>query len=153
MYYLEGHQRNERRDLQSITVIPIYLNIYNEVVWNFEPVADVMIIKGGNYDVCASLKLHPDGLIGLFLSKQLSLTKSGYIEPLTPPMRSHTFCSNKQNLMSLDYLVHDYETMCRNLKPTSKRVLFDLGASLSFHATDQSIVRLLSEYEKFVKNP
>lgn len=126
------------------------LDIYNEAVRNFEPIADVMIgIKGGNYDVCASLKLHPDGLIGLFPSKQLSLTKSGYIEPLTPPMRSHTFCSNKQNLMSLDYLVHDYETMCRNLKPTSKRVLFDLGASLSFHGTDQPIVRLLSEYEKF----
>jgi hypothetical protein len=51
--------------------------------------------------------------------------------------------------MSLDYLVHDYETMCRNLKPTSKRVLFDLGASLAFHGTDQPIVRLLSEYEKF----
>ena len=126
------------------------LDNYNKAVLNFEPISDVMIgIKEGNYDVCSSTKLHPDGLIGLFPSKQLSLTKSGYIEPLTPPMRSHTFCSNKQNLMSLDYLVHDYETMCRNLKPTSKRVLFDLGASLAFHGTDQPIVRLLSEYEKF----
>ena len=33
-------------------------------------------------------------------------------------------------LLSLDYLVHDYETICRNLKPTSRRVLFDLGATL-----------------------
>jgi hypothetical protein len=80
--------------------------------------------------------------------KQLSLTKSGYIEPLTPPMRSHKFCSNN-DVMNMDYLVHDYETMCRNLKPTSRRVLFDLGASLAFHGSDQPIVELLSEYEKF----
>ncbi len=52
--------------------------------------------------------------------------------------------------MSLDYLVHDFEAMCHNLKPHSRRILIDMGASLSFHGkADQPIVRLLSLYEKF----
>ena len=130
------------------------LDNYNEAVRNFEPISDMMIgIKGGNYDVCSSAKLHPDGLIGLFPSKQLSLTKSGYIEPLTAPMCSHKYCHNKSiaNLMLLDYLVHDYETMCRNLKPTSKRVLFDLGTTLDLGRTNGLPVmqKLMDEYEKF----
>ncbi len=130
------------------------LDNYNDAVRNFEPILDVMIgIKEGNPDVCSFAKLHPDGLIGLFPSKQLSLTKSGYIEPLTPPMRSHKFCYNYSvaNLMSLDYLVHDYEAMCRNLKPTSKRVLFDLGATLDLGRTNGLPVmqKLMDEYEKF----
>jgi hypothetical protein len=130
------------------------LDNYNEAVRNFEPISDMIIgIKGGNYDVCSSAKLHPDGLIGLFPSKQLSLTKSGYIEPLTAPMCSHKYCHNKSiaNLMSLDYLVDDYETMCRNLKPTSKRVLFDLGTTLDLGRTNGLPVmqKLMDEYEKF----
>ncbi len=47
------------------------LDNYNKAVWNFEPISDVMIgIKEGNYDVCSSTKLHPDGLIGLFVCSQ-----------------------------------------------------------------------------------
>ncbi len=62
------------------------LDHYNEAVANFHPTfPDVMdkIIKG-NYYVCLSLKLHPDGVSGLFPSNQLSFSSSGYVEPLTP---------------------------------------------------------------------
>jgi hypothetical protein len=134
--------------LQSYSVD---LDNYNDVVKNFIPIPDLMDgIKEGNYDVCSAAKLHPEGLGGLFPSNQLSLTKSGYVEPLTPPMRSHKFCTSKKaELMSMDYLVHDFYTMCRNLKPTSRRVLFDLGASLKFHRSESPIMSLLSQYERF----
>ena len=129
------------------------LSEYNKAVTNFEPIPDVFpSIKKGDYSVCESTKLHADGVSGLFPSNELSFTKSGYVEPLTPPMRSHVFCtdSSKRARMSLDYLVHDYYTMCRNLKPTSTRVLIDMGASLSFHGEGGGpMLTLLSEYEKF----
>ena len=126
------------------------LDNYNIAVQEFEPIPDLMSgIKEGDYSVCKSTRLHPEGLIGLFPSRQLSYTKSGYIEPLTPPMRSHKFCLDPSKLMVLDYLVHDFEAMCSNLRPTSKRVLFDLGASLSFHGKVTPVTQLLSEYEKF----
>lgn len=51
--------------------------------------------------------------------------------------------------MSLDYLVHDFEFMCRKLKPTSKLVLLDLGASLVFQGTASPLLTLLRQYEKF----
>jgi hypothetical protein len=56
------------------------LDNYNDAVWNFEPILDVMIgIKEGNPNVCSFAKLHPDGLIGLISSKQLLLMKSGLL--------------------------------------------------------------------------
>ncbi len=127
------------------------LDNYNNIVKNFTPIPDMMDeIKEGNYDVCSAAKLHLKGLGGLFPSNQLSLTKSGYVEPLSPPMRSHKFCTSRAEIMSMSYLVHDFYTMCLNLKPTSRRVLFDLGASLGFHSRTQiPIVNLLSQYEKF----
>ena len=128
------------------------LDNYNIAVQEFKPIPDLMSgIKEGDYSVCTSTRLHPEGLLGLFPSKQLSYTKSGYIEPLTPPMRSHKICLDPSKLkrLSLHYLVHDFEAMCSNLRPTSKRVLFDLGASLSFHGSEIPIIQLLSEYEKF----
>jgi hypothetical protein len=99
---------------------------------------------------------HPDGLKALFSnSNELSFTpNSGYVEPLYPPMRHHKFCENRDKyVMSLDYLVHDFESMCLQLKPHSKIVLIDMGASLSFHNNGkgniQPIVTLLELYEKF----
>ena len=88
-------------------------------------------------------------------SNQLSYTeRSGYIEPLYPPMRNHKICyqeGKNRNLMSLDYLIHDFESMCLQLKSHSKIVLIDMGASLSFHKATQEppIVTLLELYEKF----
>jgi hypothetical protein len=124
---------------------------YNDIIRNFAPIPDTMDgIRAGNYDVCSAARLHPEGLVGLFPSDQLSLTTSGYVEPLMPPMRSHKFCANKRaELLSLDYLVHDFYAMCRSLKPTSRRVFFDLGASLKFHRSDSPVMSLLSQYERF----
>jgi len=57
--------------------------------------------------------------------------------------------------MSLDYLLHDFEHMCHSLKPTSRRIFIDMGASLSFHGganskrPQQPVVRLLKLYETF----
>jgi len=110
-------------------------------------------------DICKTLRLHPDGLPGLFPSLSLSHTStSGYIEPLTTPMRHPDFCfdtSDKAALMDMEYLIHDFEAMCLTLQPTSRMILIDMGASLSYHKETEvkaevpPIVHLLNLYEKF----
>jgi hypothetical protein len=80
---------------QTLTSYVSDLENYNRAVANFQPTfPDVMdeIINGNYNDVCPSLKLHPDGVSGLLPSNQLSFSSSGYVEPLTPPMRSIGFC-------------------------------------------------------------
>lgn len=125
------------------------LENYIAAVKDFQPVPDVFDeIVNGNYDVCSSLKLHPDGVRGLFPNSSLSYSRNGYIEPILPPLRSNRLCAGK-GFMGLDFLVHDFETMCRRLKPTSRRVLIDMGASLNFHGADQPMMALMAEYEKF----
>jgi hypothetical protein len=58
--------------------------------------------------------------------------------------------ARRKYLMSLEYLVHDFAAMCRQLKPTSRTVLIDMGASLDFHASDvQPAVYLTSLFRKF----
>ena len=144
----------------SLTAYTKELDEYNELIRKFEPVSSIMDkIKqgqgGGDEEqqskICDSLRLHPNGLEGIFPSLQLSFGSSGYVEPLLPPMRSHNFCTQGQrHLMSLDYLVHhDFEFMCRQLKPTSKLILLDMGAALDFHGNNQPIVTLMRQYEKF----
>jgi len=119
----------------------------------FEKLPDLLetIRKDGNHDVCKKARPHPDGIKALFPSNQLSLTGSGYIDTLLPPMRSHHLCIGPgRPLMSLDYLVHDFEAMCNNLKPHSKTVLIDMGASLQFHGDrSQPMIQLMDQYEKF----
>ena len=81
------------------------------------------------------------------------MTGSGFVEPLFPPMRSPDFCfvNKRRTLVYLNYLVQDFEAMCRKLKPHSKRVLIDLGASLSFFddGSRNPMVEFLGLYEKF----
>ena len=126
------------------------LELYTKAVQNFKSVPDLLQGLKGNSDICRSLALHPDGIQGIFPSNQLSYSTSGYIEPLLPPMRHHKMCLSQANVkMSLDYLVHDFEAMCRKLKPTSRRILIDMGASLDFHGNNQPIVTLLNLYAKF----
>ena len=127
------------------------LDAHTKAVANFKEIPDLLetIKTTNNHEVCSTARPHPDGIKTLFPSNQLSLSRSGYVEPLHTPMRSHHFCNDKGALMSLDYLVHDFEEMCRKLKPTSRRILIDMGASLSFHGSDQPIVTLLKLYKKF----
>ena len=133
--------------------------------------------------ICAMARLHPEGLPAFFSSSsqgtsrshpQLSYTPtSGYLEPLLPPMRDPRVCPNfddstmvfsdkqgvrarvnfQKYLMSLDYLIHDFEHMCQQLQPTSRRIFIDIGASLSFHAggktAPQPVITLFQLYEQF----
>jgi hypothetical protein len=128
------------------------LETHSEAVRNFSPISDLMpsIIEHGTHDVCNITRLHPDGHKGLFPANLLSLIDGAeHIEPLLPPMRSHKICQDNATLMNLDYLVHDFEAFCHKLRPTSKRVLIDMGASLNFHKSDMPMLQLLELYEKF----
>ena len=104
-------------------------------------------------EICKALRPHPDGIQALFPSGQLSLTKNGFVEPLLTPQRSPFFCDKeaKSELTKINYLVHDFETMCLRLKPQSKLILIDMGASLTFSQSGRQLppmIELLSEYEK-----
>lgn len=140
------------------------VDAHKEALENFQHIPDLLesIKKADNYeskkDICKTARPHPEGLKALFPSNQLSsllssdsAAASQYIEPILPPMRSHHFCQKRHpSLMLLDYLVHDFEAMCLKLKPTSKRILIDMGASLNFHRSGaQPIVELMQLYEKF----
>lgn len=144
------------------------LRTYHKAIEAYEPPEpDFNIIKAlraslpdHSHKVCESLQMHPNGLKYFFPSKQLSFTsRAGYIEPLTTPMRHPDFCfdpTNRNALMDMQYMVHDFEHMCRHLQPTSRLVLIDLGASLSYHDGEQEvkadeppILYLLRLYKKF----
>ena len=116
-----------------------------------------------NRQVCSKLELHPDGLAkGIFGGSQLlsQTAHTGFIEPLLPPMRHPGLCLepnvgvNGQKmdvLMSLRYLVHDWAAICRSLKPTSRTVFVDMGASLQFHETSAEpspALKLLNQYRR-----
>lgn len=85
-------------------------------------------------NVCKSLEVSSgQTLINLFQG-ELSESRSGFIEPILPPLRSPSFCFNRMTgILSLDYLIHDFVEICEQLKPSSRIVFFDLGASLHFH--------------------
>ena len=109
------------------------------------------IAHDGNHQVCATLRLHADGLPGLFASDVLShATTFGLIEPLVPPLRHPGICSDHDRyLMNTNYILHDYEALCRKLKPTSKIVFIDMGAALDFHGKRKSPA--VTEVERFTR--
>jgi hypothetical protein len=140
---------------QSLHTYMDELRQYNELLDAFTPINDLRRSMSMNLDlddesnnqnhkeVCQAVQLHPDGLRGIFKSSgQLSYTgAAGFIEPLLPPLRHPINCLNtfgkKKNRLNLDYLVHDFQSMCHRLKKTSRIVLIDMGASLSFFVDDQ----------------
>jgi len=125
------------------------LQEYGELMKNFSSVPDVRLHQ--DRSICDSLEMHPEGLMGIFKSQQLSYTKAGFLEPLLPPLRHPLFCLGRGDLfMSLKYLVHDFAHMCRSLQQHSQIVLIDMGASLNFHGVDdQPAVYLTQIYKKF----
>jgi hypothetical protein len=127
------------------------LQDYYVLVDEFQEISDVRQLLDGDNSACQLLELHPKGLLGIFPSQQLSLTSSGHVEPLLPPMRHPDFCFQpEKNLMNLRYLVHDFAAMCRKLKRHSRIVLVDMGASLTFHHDAMSPTIYLTEvYRKF----
>ena len=132
---------------------------YNRLLDEFQEKKNIddlrMQIRGGqesvapDYSVCDSLDLHPGGLRALFPSGVLSrldwLSKgsNGFVEPMLPPFRNPDMCfikgrKQRDNLFNLKYLVHDFAAMCRSLKPHSRTVLIDMGASLDFYSDRDS---------------
>ena len=70
-------------------------------------------------------------------------------------MRHHQFCSEGEEehelfIFNMEYIVQDFEALCKQMKPTSRRVLIDMGASLVFELEDVviPIMFLLELYEK-----
>jgi len=131
-------------------------SMYYPAVHAFNPIPDLMkTIRNSDvenrYDVCKTARVHPDGIKALFPQTSdsvLSSTHMGLAEPLTTPMRHPRYCFRRQgNLLNLDYFVHDFEAMCHQLKPTSRLVLFDLGASLT--RENNPTATLMKLYRKF----
>jgi hypothetical protein len=101
-------------------------------------------------NICNTLELHKDGLEGIFRKGSLSESNSGFVEPLFPPMRSPQFCFDVRFLLDLNYMVHDFAAMCRKLKPTSRTIFIDMGASLAFHGnSNQPAVYITQLFHKF----
>lgn len=138
----------------SLTTYFAALDDYNHKISTFTPIDDLRdrLAKDGNYDICESVDLHKDGVAGIFSNGLLSFGGSfGSIEPLLPPMRHPKFCFNRTYLMELDYLIHDFGTFCRKLKPTSKTVFVDMGASFVFgqKRKPSGVFSLIELYRKF----
>lgn len=86
--------------------------------------------------ICDSLELHPDGIVpGIFSSDGILSRSSsgGWMEPLLPPMKHPRFCDSWDYAISLSHFIYDFASLCRKLRPTSRIVLFDLGACLDYH--------------------
>ena len=145
------------------------LKAYYKLIEDFKPIDDLRYHLDYNHSICQKLDLVPGGLPQIFPSQQLSLTPSGYVEPLLPPLRHLDYCdvqpSNslwgwwnydkeraREALMDMTYLVHDFGHMCRQLKKTSRIVLIDMGASLEFHQAMETRlsppIYLTSVYQK-----
>jgi len=129
------------------------LENYTKAVQNFQAVVPDLrktISETGNHEICKTLRLHPEGMQGIFPSNQLSLSRAGYVEPMLPPFRSHKICFKRRSFMDMSFLVHDFERMCLQLKPSSKIVLVDMGASLAFHKGKKNpMLKIMAQYEKF----
>lgn len=139
---------------EQITAYKEELEHYTDIVNNFTAIPDLRkaIQRTNNHDVCKATRPHSEGLQEIFKSSsQLSYSSNtGYMEPLLPPMRHPKLCDWRHgNVLNLAYLVHDFEAMCHKLKPHSRLVMIDAGASLEFHGKDQPIMYLLNLYEKF----
>jgi len=121
------------------------LDVYTKMVKSFQ-IANVTDLRknvtSDNHDICEQLKLHPDGLPGIFVkSQQLSYTRAGWVEPLYPSMRHPKYClepTNNDFLMDTSYIIHDFHALCKSLKPNSRTIFIDMGAALNFHAGQQS---------------
>lgn len=130
------------------------LDQYNVLLNNFTGVPDVRPFIDQDPDICSTVELHPDGLSGIFKSGQISNTRSGFVEPLLPPLRHPGLCFNRSKyFLDMSYLVHDFGAMCRQLKRHSRTVLIDMGASLAFHdgvdAANQPARYLPEIFERF----
>ncbi|CAJ1944835.1 unnamed protein product [Cylindrotheca closterium] len=107
------------------------LDNYSVAVQNFDiGIDDVRLV---NKDIhprfCDSLNL-----LHLFEDGFLSQVNHVRLEPLLPPMRHPSFCEHHRKYsLNIDYLVHDFASICHSMKRTSRTIFLDLGASLQYH--------------------
>lgn len=111
--------------------------------------------------VCNRTRLVGDDVRSMFSgTSPLSWSSSGYVEPLTTPMRHPRFCTDRRALMDVNYMIHDFEFMCNKIEPGSKTVFMDIGSTLSHPNWREDLmtskpqdrmptIHLLETYEKF----
>ena len=126
------------------------LDAYSAWVDQFDQVSDIRsVMRNDSLHDCENLQQGKDWR-DFFSNNSLSFTSSGALEPLLPPMRHPGFCIDGKHLMSTSYLVHDFESICKDIRENSRTVFFDLGASLGFHSDgEQPAVSLIKLYQKF----
>ena len=153
MWKFETDGLNLLRPLHSyLEDLAKYKELEQKFFVGIDDLRDAIRNANGDSDlVCRKLRLHPDGLPGIFKSGQLSFTSSGFVEPLLPPMRHPAFCFDKDMLMDLGYIIHDYEAMCRKLKSHSKIILIDMGASTDFTARKIARTQAMDVWDQFGK--
>lgn len=131
------------------------LDDYSEAVKKFDVnLVDIRLVpQKERRDICQSMD---DLLNSAFqVESALSKTRNGYVEPLLPPLRHPRFCEAVDDVykstyvMKLDYLIHDFGVICRQLNSTSKTVFIDLGASLDIHPEENPTLQLVELYQKF----
>lgn len=123
---------------------------FSEKQKEFTPIGDdlrKLLFRSGKTDeekrnICKSLDLITD----TFKDGQLSATSFARLEPMLPPMRHPLVCDNIKHLFDLDYMIHDFSALCFNLKPHSRIVFVDMGASLQ---RENPVPGLIALYEKF----
>lgn len=104
---------------------------------------------------CPALQVHPQGLGAVFTSGSLSRSPTGLLEPVYTPFGSWTQkCAGHGRGRSheLDFLVHDFMSMCQKLIPTSKIIFMDVGYDVASKWTerkDSPTIKLLRLYRKF----
>lgn len=133
------------------------LERYNQLVRDFQPLNDLRLqfnSEDEKHRACEATKLHSDGLSSIFKSSQVSTSSNaGIMEPLLPTMRSHKICTDfDTNLLAMDYLVHDFYSMCLQLQRHSRLIFIDMGASLDFHddmSGEMPTIYIHSMYSKF----
>ena len=144
--------------LWSDATLPFHdaLMVYREELANYtatvdalEPIPDLRLSLQTNPKVCDSLDFNLKEIFAQ--SNLLSFGTLGGMEPILPPMRHPDLClEGGEHLMKMTYMVHDFGSMCRRLKPTSRIVLVDMGASLQFHGDATQPAMYLTElYRKF----
>lgn len=152
---LQSYIKELRQYIEAVENFHVSTNLRTELLQRGPEARD---------EICSRVELDKAGLSGIFKSNQLSFSPLvGYMEPLLPPLRHPLLCYDNPNiynyylganrLLDLSYLVHHFGALCRQLRPDSRIVLIDMGASLQFHDSYSSkampAVYLTEIFQKF----
>lgn len=151
---LRGEESSDERDIDDSSSSSLPRNTTNR----------------SRYSICDAVDMPLDRI---FSDLSRVSPRAGVVEPLLPPLRHPLICGNvvrdvenavqrryryrSNYILDLSYLVHDFGAICRQLKPHSRTVFIDMGASLSFHGNHHTgppppEVYLTDLYRKFGLN-